>query len=238
MAFSYPSVNPGSLRSIAQGLKLEMSGGLATDDNVFPVRLIEARLKERMSYLQHLEDRENERLGIMPNINRTVIYKCLPLIDSDDFYCKCTRTGGKLKKVELPKFLEWRGVSFISYFGNTDMDLSFTPALSIAHMNSLELVINRPKYFLAGQNAYVSLPADYALMCEVTVTGIPEDATATSGPCFDPWSTDWKVPEHLKAIAIDQVRSTFVPTIVQTEQVMDVRNNANTDNDFITTQTP
>lgn len=199
--------------------------------------MLEAAIRHELGLAQKQEDLDNEARGIAPNQTRVIPFPCLPLQDNKDFECKCTQKGGRFKKAVLPKLYEWRGQSFIQYVGNTDMDISFVPARSIQDLNATQGSIPRPMYFISGNNIYVSLPPKFANMCEVTVMAIPDNPTETNGMCFDVWTSSWNVSEYMKAIVKQRVLQIYAPTLVQTNQNRDMRNNANDGNQFVTTQT-
>ncbi|MCE7039230.1 hypothetical protein [Dyadobacter sp. CY312] len=234
----YPTVSKGSLRALAYEIKNEMSGGITTDDNVYPIRLIESEIKHQYGLAQWEEDKLNMALGIEPNAQRVQIFPCIPLKDNTDFYCKCTKTGGKFKKATLPKMMEWRGQSYIKYVGNTDMDLPFTTTNNIQEINATDSVLTKPSYFLSGNNLYVRLPTDYKAMCEITVMGIPESPTNSNGLCFDVWNAEWNVAEYMKSIIKAKVKQQFTPLLLNTTQMRDLRGNSQDGNQFVTTQTP
>lgn len=236
--WKYPPVIKGSLRAMAYEIKNQMSGGITSDDNVYSIRLIESEIKHQLGLAQWEEDKLNQALGIEPNAQRIQVFPCIPLIDNKDFYCKCTKTGGKFKKAVLPAMMQWRGQSYIKYVGNTDMDLPFTPMSNIQEINATDGMVSKPTYFLSGNNVYVSLPTNFKGMCEITVMGIPESPTETNGLCFDVWNTEWNVPEYLKAIVKSRVMERFVPSLVNTNQMRDLRSNSQDANQFVTTQTP
>jgi len=237
--FKYPKVSNTSLRALAYEIKNQISGGITTDDSVYSIRLIESEIKHQAGLAQKEEDLANEILGILPNAQRVVTYPCIPLTDTNDFYCKCTQSGGKFKKAVLPvKLLQWRGQSYINYLGNTDMDMSFTPMINISEINATDGMIKKPTYFLSGNAIYVRLPKDMALMCEITVLAIPDSTTDSNGLCFDVWSQEWTIPEYMKAIVKARVLQALVPTMVATNQGRDIRNNAQDGNQFATTLTP
>jgi hypothetical protein len=237
MAWLYPKVSSGSLRALAYEVKNQISGGIASDDSVFSIRLIESEIKHHLGLAQKEEDVANAILGIEPNVQRVQVFPCIPLKDNADFYCKCTKTGGKFKKAVIPKMMQWRGQSYIKYIGNTDMDVPFTPMTDMQEINATDGMTIKPSYFLSGNNVYVRLPSQYSLMCEITVMGIPDDATEANGLCFDVWNAAWNVPEYMKAIVKARVMQSLVPTLVNTNQNRDLRNNSQDSNQFVTTQT-
>jgi len=229
----FPKSDDGSLRGFALKIRAKISGGQPTDDNKYPLRLIEKEIRDQYYLAQKQEDEYKDRMGEKPNEQRRFPFACLDMEDSNDFYCKCTKSGGKFKRVKLPKFIEWQGSSYISYLGNTDMDLAFTQMESVTKMNAQIEQINRPAYFLAGQYAYIGLPFGYETMCQVTVIGIPEDPMATTGPCFDIWSTKWNIPGYLRAIVEQRVLEALNPMLA-TNQGSDMRNNSQSGNQFTT----
>ncbi|MGG7664047.1 hypothetical protein [Dyadobacter sp. BHUBP1] len=237
-SFKFPKANPESLRAMAYAVRNELSGGIAVDDNRFSLRQIETSLRHMAVRVQKEEDYANELLGIMPSPARSQVFACIPLTDSTDFDCKCTHSGARLRKAVLPKMYQWRGQSFLSYVGATSMELSFIPVQSIFELNALAGEVEKPLYFSTGSALYVLLPSKYVLICQVTVIGIPEDPTATSGSCFDVWSEDWPVPAHIKAITKDRVLQSLGNNLLATVPQRDIRNNANHGNQFVTTTTP
>ena len=236
--YNYPPVIKGSLRAMAYEIRNGISGGIASDDSKYSLRLIENEIKHQLGLAQKEEDVANEILGISPSTQRVQVFSCLPMKETKDFSCKCTSKGGKFKKVTLPKMLQYRGQSYITFMGNTDTDLSFVPANNIQYLNSNVGFIKKPMYFLAGNAAYVSLPPDFSVMCEATVMGIPDDPSETNGLCFDVWQKDWNVPEYMKAIVKARVMQIFAPALVNSGQNRDIRNNASEGNEFVTISTP
>jgi len=236
-SFKFPKTNPESLRGMAYAIRNEMSGGSAVDDNRFSLRQIETELRHTAALLQKQEDVANEILGIIPSEARVTPFACLTLNDSKDFNCKCTKSGGRFKSATIPKMYEWRGQPYILYVGNTELSMEFVPMKSIQEINATSDQINKPVYFIIGNKIYVSLPKKYALMCEITVIGIPEDPTATNGKCFDVWNVGWSAAGHIKQMAKDRVMQSMGGTLIQTSQGRDIRNNAQAGNQFTTTKT-
>lgn len=221
----FPKSDDGSLRGFALKIRAKLVGGEPTDDNKYPVRLIEKEIRDKYYLAQKQEDEYKESRGDKPSDQRKHPFPCLKLEDSSDFFCKCTGSGGKFKRVKLPKFIEWQGASYISYLGNTDMDIPFSFTENVSKMNAQISFVNRPMYFIAGEYAYVGLPFGFEGICQVTVIGIPEDPMATSGPCFDIWSTKWNIPGYLRAIVEQNVIQALNPMIA-TSQGADIRNNS------------
>lgn len=237
-SFKFPKTNPDSLRAMAYAIRNELSGGDATDDSSLSIRLIEYKIKLAVNLIQKQEDKANELLGIPPSDTRRQIIACIPLEETNDFYCSCTKRGGKFKKAIVPTWYEWRGQPYINYVGDTEMSREFVPMTSINALNAYAADIPYPSYFMAGNALYVSLPAKYILMCTLSIIGIPEDSTATNGLCFDPWSASWAVPSYIKALAQERVLQSFAQVLLPTSQQPDERNNANRGNAFVTSQTP
>ena len=227
-----------SLRGMSYEIRGILSGGRASDDNPIPLRLIDRAIKDTYSALVKQEDDIKEQKGEALDAQRVQPFPCLKLENNNDFYCACTKTGGSFKKVRLPKFIQSKGYPYISYLGNTDMDLEFMPAMGIQDLNARIPFSGKPGYFVAGSNAYVALPKDYALMCEVTVLGIPEDPLATSGPCFDIWSSEWNITGYMRARVKQEVLAYLGNVILTTGQNRDLRNNSQSGNQFVTIQTP
>jgi len=236
-SFKFPKTNPESLRGMAYAIRNEMSGGIAVDDNRFSIRQIETEIRHTAALIQKQEDIANEILGITPSQSRITPFACIVLKDSKDFVCKCTKSGGRFKSATIPAMYEWRSQPFITYVGNSDLNMEFVPMTSIQEINATSDQINKPVYFILGSKIYVSLPKKYALMCEVTVIGIPEDPTATNGKCFDVWNIGWNAPGHIKQLTKERVMQSLGGNLLQTAQGRDVRNNGNAGNQFVTTKT-
>lgn len=236
-SMKFPKTSPESIRGMAYAIRNELSGGIAVDDNRFSIRQIEMEIRHTAALLQKQEDLANELLGIVPSESRAAPFACIPLKDSSEFTCKCTKSGGRFKSATIPKMYEYRGHAFIMYVGNTDLDMEFIPVTSILEINAYGDHVNKPTYFMLGNKIYVALPKKYALMCELTVIGIPEDPTATAGKCFDVWNIAWNAPGHIKALTKERVMQSFGSTILQTSQGRDIRNNAQAGNQFVTAQT-
>lgn len=239
-SFNFPVTNPDSLRAMAYSVRNQLSGGSAVDDSPYSIRLLEHKIKHMVNLVQKMEDEKNELLGIAPNETRTQIFPCIQLADTTDFNCKCTnpKVGGSFKKAKIPTMYEWRGQPYLSYVGNTDMDVEFVPMQSINALNAYASEMIYPSYFLANGSIYVSLPKKFKTMCAVTVMGIPEDLTATNGLCFDPWSSGWKIPSHIKAMAEERVLQSFGQLLLPTTPNKDSRNNGTSGNVFVTSKTP
>lgn len=229
----FPKSDDGSLRAFAIKIIAKLSGLRTTDDNPFPVRLVEKEIRDHLYLATKQEDEILEARGEKPNDQRLAPFPCLKMVESTDFFCKCTRSGGRFLKVALPKFIHWQGSSYITYLGNTELSLPFVPTKGITAINAQIDYLNKPAYFLAGQNAYIALPAGYEEMCEVTVVGIPEDPLATTGPCFDIWSTEWNIPGYMRAIVEQRVMEALNPAL-STMQSSDYRNNSQAGNQFPT----
>lgn len=230
----FPKVSKDSLRALAYEIRNEMSGGIAVDDSRFSIRHIENEIKHIHAQVQKEIDELNEREGVLPDHARKKIFPCIPLVDTNDFYCKCTKTGGRFKKAILPKLYKWKNQSFIEYLGNTDMDFNFTPADGIFELNALPILAKRPAYTIIDDAAYVSLPEKDSLMCELTMIGIPEDPNATSGRCFDVWSENWNVDRHIKSIVKERAMMRLGNNLLKTSPNMDIRNNAQDGNQVTT----
>ena len=234
----FPKVSPRSLRALATEIRLELSGGIASDDSRFPIRLIESQIRHMYGLVQKEEDVANELLNIHPDTSRVVPYTCRRIVDADDLNCSCTEYGGKLKKVALPSLLQWRGSPYISFIGNTNMSMSFIEFRDIFTLEAMYKEANKPSYFIMGKNAYIYLPDGFDQICEVTIAGIPADPTDTEGKCFNVWSDDWGIPEYMKAIVKRRVIETQAEILMNTSQGADVRNNAQHGNQFVRMSTP
>lgn len=227
-----------SLRGMSYEIRNILSGGLASDDSNYPLRLIDRVIRDEYMKASKDYDDLKESKGERLDTQREVTYSCLDMVENDDFKCKCTGKGGAFKKVTLPKFIQIKGTPFIRYFGNTDMDFDFTPQPSIFEMNAYYGMINRPSYFAVGNTAYVALPPDFALMCQVSVIGIPSDPFQTSGPCFDIWSKEWNVTDYLRQIVKQRVLEFLGNPLSISSQTRDRKNNASPGNEFVTIQQP
>lgn len=222
----FPKVSPNSLRAFAIEIKNEMSGWIPVDDSRISIRHIESEVLHVHGQVQKELDMANEALGIMPESARLKTFKCLPMTDTTDFDCNCVGVEGKFKKVTLPTLYQWRNESFVKYFGSPNMRLGFTPVKNIEEMSTSSMTKLRPAFFMMDNVAYVSLPADFALMCTVTVLAIPENPNDTGGKCFDVWNANWKVEQYVKAAVKTRVKRNFAELVLQTSQNPDVRNNA------------
>lgn len=222
----FPQVSNKSLRAMAIKIRNEMSGGRATDDSRFSIRHIEAEIRHQYGIVQKDLDRENELLDRYPDQNRVQIYACLPLVETTDFYCNCTKSGASFKKVKLPTFYEWKGQPFIQYLGTTDVMTPFIALDSMSAISSYGDSLTKPSFFVANGNAYIYLPKKYALICEVTVMGIPQDPTETTGRCFDVWNEKWNVSDYVKGLVEDRIRRSFVNLMLTTASNADIVNNA------------
>lgn len=235
----YPKASEWSLRGWAMKIRAKLSGGQVSDDNAYPLRLIENEIKNSYALAQKQEDEIKEAQGVLPSDQRLVPFPCIPLKDSSDFTCKCSGSGGSFKVAALPKFIQWQSKSFISYLGNTDMDLPFFQFGSIQQMNAQLDFLDRPGYFLSGSNAYIGLPKKYKMICEITVLGIPEDPTDADGPlCYDVWAEDWQVSNYMRAIVEGMVIQNLAQSLVATFPSRDQRNNSSPGNEFTTIYTP
>jgi len=224
----FPKTSPNSLRALATEVQLELNGGKVTDDTNYSLRHIESEILHVHGIVQKELDERDEAMGILPSDARLRIFKCKKLVETDDFYCKCTDPDkkGVFKKVVLPKLYEYKNQSFIKYFGNTHMSVNFTPVSNISQMNILPTLTKRPAFFMIENTAYVSIPLKFALICEVTVIGIPENPNETDGKCFDPWSQAWNVDRYVKGIVKDRVLKRLGNNMLTTSQNVDNRNNA------------
>lgn len=230
---NFPKVSPKSLRAFAIEIRNEMSGGQPTDDSRFSIRHIESEIKHLQGQVQKEIDLANELIGIMPDAQRIQIYPCIELEETNDFYCKCTKSGGRFLKVKLPSFYEWRGAPYMTYLGTVDMETPFVPMAGLSALNAFGEAIKKPSYFVTNRAAYVALPPRFALVCEVTVMGIPEDPTETTGRCFDVWNEKWPIQEYIKAAIKDRLRRSFANIMLTTSQSPDIINNAQHGNQIV-----
>lgn len=225
-----------SLRGMAIEIKNILSGGISSDDNTMSVRLIERSIKDKYAEVMKEEDELKERKGEKLDAQRVIPFPCIDLIENNDFYCKCTGAGGKFKKAVLPKFIQNKGMPYISYLGTTDMLSEFDIRKDIGDLNAKFGYINKPSYFVAGNTAYVAIPEGWELVCQVTVLGIPVDPLATSGPCFDVWSQEWNIADHVRSVVKERTIQFLGNPLSVTTQSRDIRNNAQAGNQFATIQ--
>lgn len=223
----YPRVSPGSMRALATEIRRELlAGGAVSDDVRLSLRHIESEIKKEYAVVVKADDEAQFRLGILPEDKRQAVFKCLPLTDTQDFYCSCSQQGGSFKKVALPKLYEFRGKHYVSFFGSVDLSTSFVRTENIFSMNATASHYPMPSYFVVGEAAYVYLPAQYALTCETTLIGIPADPAQTSGQCFDVFSTEWAVPDRLKSLTKERVMQKYGRNVTGTQGQQDARNNS------------
>lgn len=233
------SVSDKSLYALAFEIKKELSGGgLTSDDNDFSIRHIEASIRHEWANLVKQEDELNERKGIPPSADRVKSFSCLKLEDNSDFSCKCTKYGGRFKKVTIPKMVNFKGTPVISFVGIMESGLKFIPVKDILTMNATSGLIKTPQYFHAGDSLYISLSKEYSLLCEIMVMGVPEDPTDEGDMCFDIFSAEWDCPEYMKARIKANVMAGMGRNVLTTLPNYDFRNNANPTNQFVTSRTP
>lgn len=223
-----------SLRGMAYEIRNILSGGITSDDTTISLRQIERSIKDIFASTMKEEDDIKERKGEKLDAQRVLPFPCIDLVENTDFFCKCTGAGGKFKKAVIPKMIQNRGLPYIPYFGTTDMLTPFDPRRDLADLNSKYGYLNVPSYFVAGNTAYVALPEDFVLVCQITLLGIPVDPLATSGPCFDVWSQDWNIPGHMRSIVKQRTIEFLGNPLATTTQTRDVRNNAQSGNQFAT----
>jgi len=224
---NYPSVSKDSMRALAIEIRRELAaGGAVSDDSRLSLRHIESEIKKEYAVVVDADDKNNWLRGILPEAKRLATFKCLKLEDTQDFYCLCSKQGGSFKKVVLPKLYEWNGVSFINYLGSVDMTTPYTRLDSLYAMNATAAHLPGPSYFIVGGAAYVYLPVQYSLICEVTLIAIPANPAQTDGLCFDVFSTEWAVPDRLKSLTKERVMQKYGRNVLGTVSQQDVRNNS------------
>lgn len=228
-----------SLRAMSYEIKGLLSGGISSDDSPISLRLIDRVIKDTYSKLIHDEDRAKTAIGEKLDSQRNVFF-CICLEENTDFNCVCTSQKGRFMKATLPKFIQILGEPYITFFGNTDMDIEFGRRAGISDLNSTYKLIRKPSYFVIGNIAYVALPAGFELIDWVGVSGIPVDPMVTSSKdiCFDIWSQEWNISEHMRDTVKKEVISFFGNLITNTIPNADERNNSEGGNTFTTIQKP
>lgn len=226
-----------SLRAMSTEVRNLLAGGKASDDFNISLRQIDRAIKDIYSDLIHQEDRQKQSIGEPLDTQRVVNF-CIPLVDNDDFNCVCTQYSGKLKKAQLPKLVQWKGEPYIKFLGNSKRTMEFTPTTGIGQMDAYLLMVDKPAYFVVGNTAYVALPKKYVLICDIGLQGIPVDPMVTSSDkiCFDIWSQEWNISDHMRNIVKKQALELFGNPLTTNKQNNDVRNNAQDGNQFTTIQ--
>jgi hypothetical protein len=227
----HPKVEPDSLRAIAQEVLNVLYAGSISFEADIPIRQIENHVLDLWSSIQKLEDDLLERKMKTPNPDRLVTYKCLDLEDTDDFFCKCSTANWSLKKLTLPKMMEYRMKPYITFVGVLDSEgiTQFIKANSVQEVSSLSSALKKPIYLTIGAGVYVALPPEYSGLCEVTVIGIPKDPLSSGTLCFDPWAALPNIDKHFKILIKDKCIE-FFSTMVRLKENKDILNNANDSN--------
>lgn len=225
-------INENSLRAFAVEIQKELSGGEVSDDSPYSLEHIELAIIHEWGRLVKLEDDLNERRGIPPSSSRIKTFPCLKLEDADDMYCRYTDDSSRLRKVEIPKMIEYKREPYITFVGRLDSDVKFIRASSINGMRATSKVLPNPQYFIQGNSVYVFLPRKYNLMCDITVMGIPENPLNTNDEsCTDIFMEEWDCPEAMKAEIKRQVHAVFGNTIIATAPNLDRKNNTSPSNE-------
>ena len=221
-----PPISDTSMRAMSTEIRRELcAGGAVSDDTRLSLRHIEAEIKRETKVVIRLDDDANWVRGILPDNKRHRPLGCIPLRDTTDFDCNCIKQGGSFKKAVLPELYSFRGTRYISYLGSTDLSTPFTKFSDIFGMNAKSSYLDVPSYFLVDNAAYVYLPTQYSLLCDITVIGIPEDPAHTDGNCFDVFNAKWPVEERLKSLIKERVMQRYGRNVLGTANQQDIRNN-------------
>ena len=230
---NFPPVIPTSQIGRAYEIINEIRGGITTDDDDISVRQIMRAIDtEYASVLQEdLDRRQREGLEINRQLYQT--YSCLELED-DNKNCGCGASICGIKKVAIPKFIQYGGKPAIGFFG-TDQGLQFSYAVNIsdARTKAAPQVYGstRPSYYIEGDYAYVVLPPKIKSLCSVTISGIPEVPSSTTGEnCFDIWSSEYPIAGYLWSEVKRRVMGKDGNALITSSQVRDNLNNANSGN--------
>lgn len=224
--------NKNSIRALAYEIHGVYYSSKPSDDSRLSLSQIEQFCRREASAIIKELVLRDKLLGIKPDDNLYVPYFCLDTSESCDFTCDCTDDGGSFKVVQLPNILYINGKPQISYFGSTDLDLPYTQVNSIQQANRLSKGViglkNSPLYFIAKNKAYIVLPKGYELMDKVSILAIPQDGGITdSSDCNDIWSTDWSLPNDIKALVFDSCLKKLLPSYANYTPNKDYRNNNN-----------
>jgi len=224
----YPPVVPGSMRQLATEIRKDLyGGGPVTDDARLSIRQIEVLIKRIYDVIITEKDKSDFKGGRIPDQSRLVLFKCYPMTDTNEISCGCSKFSWGLKMVKLPKLYLWRGKPYITYFGSADMQTNWVRVNSLIELNTIWKLVGIPAYFIKGNVAYVILPPQYALLCDVLFWGIPQDPTYTEDDlCFDVWANDWAVPPHIKELIKDAIIAKWGQTVLSTAGAADTTNNS------------
>lgn len=232
-------VNENSLRAFATEIQMELSGGEVSDDSAYSLPHIELAIIHEWGRLVKIEDDQNERRGVSPSSSRLKTFPCLKLEDADDMYCKYSNDSTRLKKVKLPKMIEFKKEPYITFVGRMDSGVKFMRSSNINSMRANAKILQMPQYFVQGDGIYVLLPRKYHLMCDVTVIGIPESPIDTNTElCHDIYMEEWNCPEYMKAEIKRQVHAVFGNMILTTAPNLDTKNNSAHGNETHNSRTP
>lgn len=228
LILQFPPVEPGSMRQLAVEIRKDLyGGGPVADDARLSIRQIEMLIKRIYDSVITQMDKADFKGGRLPDPSRLMPFKCYSMRDTDEISCGCSKFSWGLKKVKLPKLYLWRGKPYITYFGSSDLQTNWVRVNSLVELNSIWKLVGIPAYLIMGNIAYVILPPQYALLCDVTFWGIPQDPTYTEGSlCFDVWSQDWAVPGHIKEIIKDTIIGKWGQTVLSTKGEADMANNS------------
>jgi hypothetical protein len=227
-------LNKKSIRAFAIEMKNIYYSFMPTDDSRFSITQIEEFVKRETSAVIKEKVERNKFLGLDSDDTLFETFACLKLEDSTDYSCKCTENGGSFKVVNLPKMLYVNGSPEINYIGLSDFSEDFSPVSSIAQANKQSSgtigLKTKPMYWISKDKAYIILPKNYSMVCDITIVAIPqsqEEAAVSSGgsPCS--FSEAWSVPDDVKSMVQDRVMGKLLPTIYNMRPNKDYRNNNN-----------
>jgi len=217
---NFPVVHPKSLIGRAYEILNLQHGGAVSKDSQTSVRQIMRAIESAYAEVvnQDMKERVNTGLQINPQIGFE--YNCVPLKEKES---KCGISGCSIKTIDIPVMAEYAGMPAV--FGVGTDGIQFKKVNSAQEAKSVtsakKFSPGRPAYVVKSKSLDVYLSPSYNEVCQISWWGIPEKPSSESSDCFDIWSEEYPMLEHLWERTKRIVLGVDSESILRTEQFRD-----------------
>lgn len=217
---NFPSVHPKSLIGRAHEILNLQYGGALSKDNQTSVRQIMRAIESAYAEVLNQDMINRINSGIQINSQMGFEYNCVSLKEKSS---KCGVSGCSVKTVDIPVMAEYAGSPAIFGVGSDGVQFKkvYSAQEAKAATSTKRFSSGRPAYIVRSRSMDIYLGAMYNEICEISWWGIPEKPSTESSDCFDIWSEEYPILEHLWEKTKRVVLGTDTESILRTEQYRD-----------------
>ena len=216
---NFPFVHPKSLIGRAYEILNLQHGGAVSKDNQTSVRQVMRAIESAYAEVLNQDMTNRINSGLQINSQMGFEYDCVHLKDKKG---KCEISGCSIKTVDIPIMAEYSGVPAIFGVGSDGIQFKRVSSAKEARSatQSKKFSPGRPAYIVRSRSLDIYLSPSYNEICEISWC-IPERPSTESDDCFDIWSEEYPILEHLWEKTKRVVLGTDSESILRTDQFRD-----------------